>query len=79
MPDVHSPFSPDPQALTPRVLSTRAAARYLGDVVTAGTMANRRSRGIGPRFLRTGKAGSRVAYLVSDLDDWLANRDSGTH
>lgn len=56
-------------ALTPARVSSDAAARYLG--YEPQTLTNWRNLGKGPRFVRDGKPGSRVFYLVSDLDAWL--------
>ena len=42
------------------------AAAYLG--VSIKTMANWRSKGIGPPFCKRG----RIFYYRQDLDDWLA-------
>jgi len=54
-----------------RALSPEAAAAYLG-VVTTKTLANWRSLGIGPRFVRLGKGGrAPVAYRIGHLDAWL--------
>lgn len=54
-----------------RALSPEAAAAYLG-VVTPKTLANWRSMGIGPRFVRLGKGGrAAVAYRVGHLNAWL--------
>lgn len=53
-------------------LSSTAAAEYLG--VSAGHLANLRSRGDGPAYVRLSdspRAG--VIYLVDDLDAWLAS------
>jgi hypothetical protein len=52
-------------------LDESAAAAVLG--LTARTLANWRSAGRGPRYL---KAGGRVRYLRDDLDRWL---DSHAH
>ncbi|MBS6364029.1 MAG: helix-turn-helix domain-containing protein [Actinomycetaceae bacterium] len=50
-------------------LSADEAAQALG--VNTKTLANWRSRGLGPRFVRTGDAGSRVLYRVRDIEQWL--------
>lgn len=60
------------QTLTPREVS----AAY---DVAAGTLANWRSKRIGPKFYRLG--GRKVAYFKSDLESWarrepILTRDS---
>lgn len=49
-------------------LSTRQAALYLG--LAPRTLANKRSRGEGPRFLKSGQRGV-IRYLKSELDLWI--------
>jgi len=57
---------------TPRVLSEKQAAKYIG--MSAGYLRNDRMNGPigdrtpGPVFV---KVGWRVMYLVEDLDAWL--------
>ena len=53
---------------TPRLLRTRAAAKYCG--YAKSTMEKLRCFGGGPRFIRRGKA---VYYDVDDLDEWIAS------
>lgn len=48
-------------------MDPESAAAYLG--VSSKTLANYRSRGIGPRFIKRG----RIFYRRSDLDSWLAD------
>ena len=51
-------------------LATDEAAHYIG--IKYGTLKKWRSAGDGPTYVR---AGSRVVYLIEDLDAWLhANR-----
>lgn len=60
-----SESSPDRVTLTPT-----EAAHYIG--LAAATLKKWRVTGDGPSYV---KAGSRVVYLVKDLDAWLlANR-----
>lgn len=49
-------------------LSTKEAAQYLG--LAENTLANWRSTGIGPRFMRIG-GGGRIFYKRTDLDTYL--------
>ena len=46
--------------------STRETADRLR--LRHGTLANRRSKGLGPRFVKVGR---RVAYRVLDVEEWL--------
>lgn len=56
-------------------LDTTAAAAYLGGIAVR-TLANWRVRGIGPSYVRVG---TRIAYLVEDLDAWLlAHREEAS-
>ncbi len=48
-------------------LDTDAAARYLG--LAPATLACKRNRGGGPRYI---KRGNRVSYEIKDLDEWDA-------
>lgn len=57
------------------VLNTADAARYCAR--SAGTFANWRSLGKGPRYMRDGLPGSRVYYLRADLDSWLKKQLRG--
>ena len=50
----------------PAPLDARRAAAFLG--VSVSTLAKWRVSGKGPRFV---KLGSRVAYRISDLEEWL--------
>jgi hypothetical protein len=47
-------------------LAVRDACRYLG--LSYKTLATQRSKGIGPPYMKVGKA---VFYKRNDLDDWL--------
>ena len=48
------------------VLRTPDAARYLG--LSVSYLEKLRPRGIGPKFVRMGRA---VGYRIQDLDQWL--------
>lgn len=56
-------------SVRPGRVTCESAAQYLG--VAVQTLANWRSLGKGPRYMRDGKVHSRVYYRLSDLDDWL--------
>ena len=58
--------------IRPGALSTQDAAVYLG--VKTQTLYNWAQQGVGPRRrrLRRGSKHSRIVYLVSDLDKYLA-------
>ena len=54
-------------------VSANEAAAMLG--VSSRTLANWRSQGIGPAFVRIGAVHSRTLYRLDDLKAWLdANR-----
>lgn len=56
------------------LLDTKAAAPRVG--VSAGTLENWRTAGLGPKFI---KAGRRVMYDPADLEAWKAeNRFQST-
>lgn len=55
-------------AISPRRLSEREAATYLGPV-TPRTLQDWRIKGIGPAYT---KLGGRIAYDVADLDAFIA-------
>ena len=55
---------------TPRRLSEKEAAKYLGPVAVR-TLQDWRCNGSGPAYAKLGK---RVAYAVTDLDAYLAAR-----
>lgn len=46
-------------------VTAKDAAAYVG--LSEKTLANLRTKGTGPKFLKVGK----IFYFVSDLDDWL--------
>jgi len=52
-----------------RALTPREAAEMYG--LSEGTLANYRSRRVGPIFYRTPPGGRKVIYFVSDLEEWL--------
>lgn len=55
------------------LLTTREAAPRVG--VVAGTLANWRTQGTGPKFI---KAGGRIAYDPADIEAWKATRRVGS-
>lgn len=52
-------------------VSANEAAAMLG--VSSRTLANWRTLGIGPAFVRVGAVHSRTLYRVDDLSAWLDN------
>ena len=52
-------------------VSANEAAAMLG--VSSRTLANWRTQGIGPAFVRVGAVHSRTLYRVDDLSAWLDN------
>lgn len=52
-------------------VSANEAAAMLG--VSSRTLANWRTQGIGPAFVRVGAVHSRTLYRVDDLNTWLDN------
>ena len=52
-------------------VSANEAAAMLG--VSSRTLANWRTQGIGPAFVRVGAVRSRTLYRVDDLNAWLDN------
>ena len=73
-PQARKPLADSANDLTalpsPRVLTPRAAAPYIG--VAAQTLRKMRQKTNGPWFVKLGSR--RVGYLVADLDAWLAAR-----
>ena len=61
----------------PAALDGAGAAAYLGGL-SAHTLRNWRTRGVGPRYLRLG---DRVVYRIADLDAYLDEvaRGGGHH
>lgn len=55
-----------------KYLTAEDAAEYVGYSVC--TLANYRSRRIGPVFHKMPGRFGRVLYAVKDLDDWIATR-----
>lgn len=53
---------------TPLYVTTDEAARIVG--LSRGTLANRRSLGLAPRFYRV--TGGRILYAVEDLHDFIS-------
>jgi len=59
--------------ITPALLTTREAARFLG--LTPKTLTKWRWLGSGPKYIRLGDSpGARVAYRVEDLEVWIEER-----
>ena len=52
-------------------VSANEAAAMLG--VSSRTLANWRTLGIGPAFVRVGRVHSRTLYRIDDLNTWLDN------
>ena len=52
-------------------VSANEAAAMLG--VSPRTLANWRTLGIGPAFVRVGRVHSRTLYRIDDLNTWLDN------
>lgn len=57
-----------------RTLASRADLKRLGINVSNTTLLRWEARGRFPRRIRM--AGTSVAWFVSDLEDWLAERDA---
>lgn len=57
-----------------RTLASRADLKRLGITVSNTTLLRWEARGRFPRRIRM--AGTSVAWLVSDLENWLAERDA---
>jgi predicted DNA-binding transcriptional regulator AlpA len=55
----------------PALATTEQVAAYLGDDFPAKTLAEWRSRGIGPRYLKVGR---HVRYRWADVETWLASK-----
>lgn len=52
-----------------KILSTDQASEYMGNFITPKTLVKWRAiPGKGPKFV---KLGSRVGYLIDDLDKWI--------
>lgn len=61
----------------PLVMTPQECADYIR--VTERTLTNWRDRGHGPRFKKTGPGKTaQIRYLLSDVDAWLADDQSGT-
>ncbi|MFV0633470.1 helix-turn-helix transcriptional regulator [Demequina sp.] len=58
-------------ATTPIPLSVkpRTVAEMTG--ISEKTLANWRSLGVGPKFVRLGKVHGRIVYRVADVEAWL--------
>lgn len=69
-----------PRKTQPRdvvTLDELMTANEVADVLglSAGTLANWRSLGMGPTYL---KLGGRVRYRVSNVNDWVSSQESET-
>lgn len=66
--------------MNPHVLNEREAAQYIGMSMSflrqSRMEGKRESHTPGPPFLKLGKA---VRYLITDLDQWLAQNRQGAH
>ena len=59
------------------LLDTKSAAPRIG--VSAGTLENWRTRGIGPKFIKTPGRTGKVLYDPADIEAWkAANRYQST-
>lgn len=59
------------------LLDTKAAAPRIG--VSPGTLENWRTRGVGPKFIKTAGRRGRVLYDPADIETWkAANRFQST-
>ncbi len=56
---------------SPLAVNAVEAAAMLG--VSLRTLANWRTLGIGPAFVRVGRVHSRTLYRIDDLNTWLDN------
>jgi hypothetical protein len=52
-----------------RALTPHQAAQMYG--LSVGTLANYRSRGLGPRYYRIPPGGRKVIYCITDIESWL--------
>lgn len=64
--------SVEPVTITPALVSSPDAARYLG--LQEGSLRQMRMRGEGPRYYKIGRA---VRYRISDLDKWIDAQPTG--
>lgn len=58
----------------PPVIPRKDIEHYLGGLISKGHMANLDSQGKGPKRFVVGGRRGRVAYLRSELVDWLTRR-----
>jgi len=70
-PNDHRPDLSELLKTLPPVIPRKDIDRYLGGLVSKGYLANLDSQGKGPRRF---VAGRHVAYLRSDLVEWLSRR-----
>lgn len=59
----------------PLSVTPRSVAAMTG--ISEKTLANWRSLGVGPRFVRLGKVHGRIVYRVADIEAWLAEQVEG--
>ena len=64
--DVKTLHVAETEPMSAYAMSTADAAAFVG--LSVKTLANMRSDGTGPKYL---KVGSKVLYRVSDLEDWI--------
>ena len=69
MPSSELPAAPIVAKKLPNVVTSRAAAQYVG--LSQSTLAKLRLNGNGPTYCKLGR---RVVYRVADLDLWLQSR-----
>ena len=56
----------------PAIFSRETASRAIGGLISARTMANEDSKGVGP--MAKAKIGNRVAYTREDFLEWLRRK-----
>jgi hypothetical protein len=52
-------------------------AAYLAGTVTEGTLANWRSSGKGPPFIKLGERGTEILYRPAAVEAWAAQHEQG--
>lgn len=58
------------KAIPPAAVTPEEAGRYIG--LASKTLANMRTAGTGPRYVRVSKSPrSGIVYRIADLDAWL--------
>jgi hypothetical protein len=61
----------DLQSSLPPIIARDRVEHLLGGIVSAKTLANLDSLGLGPKRLRIGR---KIAYKTGDLLEWLSSR-----